>query len=143
MKRVLIPAAVGALGLFVALSALGPSTDTRRTTIGAFQIVQTVLADSSTTHVPEGDARQASVAAFAQLRPDLKGMTVSAANFAAGVAKATSTNGFIFSTGNPVNVWLVEASGPAQAGWDHVIGLAIVDATSGRVLASGIGAYND
>lgn len=142
MKRLFAFAVPAALAAFVAVTAFGPAA-TRTTTIGSIQVVQVVAAATGDPQVSDAAARTAGLADLAQLRPDFKNMSATRATFAPGVTKASTPNGFAFETSQATNVWLVEYSGPPQSGWEHVEGYTVVDAKTGRVLASGISGYND
>lgn len=143
---VLSLAFVIALGLFAGVAALGTTRGTVSATLGSFDIVQVAQAaapEVSEPRIGESQAREASKADLAKLRPNVKNLQVKAANFAENVTKALTKSGLTFEQSEPVDVWLVELEAPGQDGWDHVLGLAVINATTGEVIASGIGSYND
>jgi hypothetical protein len=135
-----------AAGLFAGFSALGTTRGTVSTTLGAFDIVRVAQAATPEVKEPainEAQAGNASKADLAKLQPNVKNLEVKAAHFAEKVTKAETKSGLTFEQSEPLDVWLVELEAPGQDGWDHVVGLAVIDATTGSVIASGIGSYND
>jgi hypothetical protein len=142
MNRLLPLAVTLAAGAYLAVAALGPEA-TRTTVIGSLQVIQVVDAANGDPSVPGLAASSAGLADLAELRPDFRNVSATRVTFLPGVIKATTPRGFAYESNRAMDVWLVEYSGPAQAGWSHVDGYSVVDAKTGRVLASGISGYND
>ncbi len=151
MRRIVGLAALVATGAFVALSALSAARADTVSFAGSFRIVQAAHAAETGSQITEATARQITEAtararAMAELtdrRPDVQGLTVAASQFARGVTQVSTKSGFDFTQGTPKDVWLVELTAPAQAGFAHVVGFSVVDAETGEVTASAVGAYND
>ena len=70
-------------------------------------------------------------------------MEVTTATFSRAATHATTPRGFSFDQSIPSDVWIVELSGPGQAGWDHTAAMEVVDANSGEIVSSSIGSYNE
>jgi hypothetical protein len=68
---------------------------------------------------------------------------VKRAEYVRGLKQVSADGGFFFEQQNPVDAWLIESDAPAQNGYDHVVGYTVVDAKTGTVMASSVGAYND
>ncbi len=144
MKRFVLTL-VGAVALFASLSIAGPQAATIKTAFGPFLVVQSAAAADEVTGavVDVATARGAALREIASLRPDLVGMSVASASYAAEVLEATAASGAIhFDQNSPRNLWLAEVTGPPQAGYAHVVGLVVIDANTGQVVASGVGTYN-
>ncbi len=91
----------------------------------------------------EVTARKAGLDAISTRRPDVAGFRIVASRYARGIIKATTTTGFAFEQADPGDFWLIEFNAPAQQGFEHVVAVAIVDDTTGTVVANSVGAYND
>lgn len=146
-RRLIFSSAIGVLVLVAALTAVGSHLPTVRTQFGQFAVIESVNAASdlhnATPAIPETAARAAALTEAASVWPDLRGLNIASAAYAPGVLQATAAQGSIhFTQDTPANLWLIELSGPPQAGYAHTTGLVVIDATTGHVIASGVGQYN-
>jgi hypothetical protein len=136
--------AVGlSVALFVAAITLGATSGPRTFSVGGVQVVGVARGASNQSTIPEAAAKTAGIASIAALRPDFTGFSLSRSTFVPGVLRASTAYGMTFTSDAPTDVWLIEWSAPAQSGWDHVVAVTVVEGHSGRVVASGVGTYNE
>lgn len=70
--------------------------------------------------------------------PVVRGYTLTYGYHAAGLTKAATASGDVFSTySQPRDVWVLQFSAPAQGGWANVTAVAVIDAQDGKLIQFG------
>ena len=139
------------VGLLVT-STIGPSPVAHRVSgspspvthqVSGILLVEDVSAQAS----PAMDASAAAVAADAELEnvyPAFTGFSVTSSHHAGKLYQANDqSDRQVFAVSDPLDAWVLEVQAAPQAGWKHpIVGVVIVDATTGRVKAASLFASN-
>ncbi len=75
-------------------------------------------------HWPPGDGN-----------PPVRGLQVTGGFYVAGARTVKIDGTSAYSSTGPQNLWVVVVSGPPQGGWESVVGSAVINAASRRVMA--------
>ena len=67
--------------------------------------------------------------------PPVHGLQVTGGFYVAGARTVKIDSTSAYSSTGPQNLWVVLVSGPPQGGWESVVGSAIINAASRRVMA--------
>jgi hypothetical protein len=127
------------LGLIVGTMARlsQPSLDSLK--VGSLDLVMATSA-SATNDIDEATAINTALRTIAeQARSNgaviVSGYVLTSGYHATGLVKATTSSGAVYTTfSRPRDVWVLEFSAPAQAGWAYVSAIAVIDAQTGEVM---------
>lgn len=129
---------IGSVFLLLTI-AVTASNQTKSTRVGSLTVVSRLVAYDFETTVDQPTATTAALNQVHQMRPDVTGIRVKAANIAAGLLQVKNSQGqVIYSNSDPVNDWVLDLTGPSQLGYSIVTGAAIIDASNGKVHAVSI-----
>ena len=130
-------ASAGLVGALIFLAWLGGNRSVE-VALGHFTLVESAAAAGAPA-VSQEVAGAAAQDRLATLNPDVRGLSLSGAHFAAKLGSISKVGGDLVYKSDPAaDSWVFEFDGPPQNGFQKVEALVVVDAQTGTVVSAQI-----